>query len=223
MINYILFLPIFIFLLFLLYYCKMNEKDIVFTIILLIIHIIFVYMCHYNGKKFYEDRKKRGKTTQKVFDIGHRYLPDYSNITFWHIIMNVFIFAPLLLNTSIFGDYLSYTTPLALLKYVTSNVTILPKSKNCCDESFNVIHLLHGHCYDKIFSAHFAGSVVISLLLYDKGIVTNPKILIGYNMISAFLILATRSHYTVDVILGGYIAATSYLLGINFDFMKNML
>ena len=136
--------------------------------------------------------------------------------------MNIFIFSPLLFNLSIFNDFLSYATPLYIFKYITSNVTILPKSKNCYDGDFNVLHLINGHCYDKIFSGHFAGSVIISLLLYNKGIVTDPMILIIYNLISAFLILATRSHYTVDIILAGYISVSSYLLGINVNFIKNL-
>ena len=196
--------------------------DIVFMLIMIVIHVFFVYICHDNGKTFYRERQKNGKTTQKIYDVGHKYLPDWSHIDFWHVMMDIFIYSPLILNSSILEDYLSYSTPIVMMKYITSNVTILPKSENCCDENFNLIHLLHGHCYDKIFSGHFAGSVLISLLLFEKDIVTDPKILIGYNLISAFLILATRSHYTVDILIGGYVAITSYLLGINIDFVKNI-
>lgn len=181
-----------------------------------------VYLCHTNGKIFYEDRKKKCKTTQKVFDISHKYLPDHSKDNFWHIAMNAFIFAPLLLNLSILDDYLSYSAPILFFKQIVSNVTILPKNKNCDDSNFSLLYFLNGHCYDKIFSGHFASSVLISMILYNRGIVTNPYVLGLYNLISAYLILATRSHYTVDILIGGYVAVTSYLLKINIDFIKDI-
>jgi hypothetical protein len=179
-------------------------KQIVYSVILIVINMILIYMSHKNGKTFYEERSKKCKKSHKVFDICHKYLPDHSHDDSWHVAMNIFIFAPLLFNMSIFEEYLSYSAPILLFKQITSNVTILPKSKNCNDDSFKLMYFLNGHCYDKIFSGHFAGSVLISMILYNRGIVTNPYILGLYNLISAYLIL------------------TSYLLKINIDFVKDI-
>jgi hypothetical protein len=67
-----------------------------------------------------------------------------------------------------------------------------------------------------------SSSIITSLLLYKKNIVTNLKILTTYNLISAYLILVTRSHYTVDILFGTYVALSSFFLNINIDLLKNI-
>jgi hypothetical protein len=196
-------------------------RKIIFRMILLI-NILFVYMSYLNGKTFYDDRIKNNKTTPKIYDIGHKYLPDYSYYNETHVLMNIFVFLPLLFNLSLFSDYLSYLLPVLMFRYITINSTILPKSKTCDDSDFGILHILHGHCYDKLFSGHMASSIITSLLLYKKNIVTNLKLLSIYNLTSAFLILVTRSHYTVDILFGTYVALTSFFLDINVDLLKNI-
>jgi hypothetical protein len=63
--------------------------------------------------------------------------------------------------------------------------------------------------------------MIISLLMNRENIDT--KIILMYNLISIFLILVTRGHYTIDVIMGGYIAATAFMLNINLDFIQNIV
>lgn len=198
-------------------------NDILFVIILIIIQLIFVYLCYRNGKNFFSERERQGKTTQKIFDISHKFLPNYSDNDTLHILLNIIIFSPLVIYPSIIGEFLSYIIPILLFRYITTNTTILPKTKNCNDENFKLINLINGHCYDKIFSGHFACSVIISLLLYHDKLIQNTFILSFYNLLSAYLLLITRAHYTVDLILGGYIAITAYYLGINIDFLKNII
>src|SRR3989338_3754426 len=199
-----------------------NIMEIIIYFVIIITILTFTYISYYNGKTFYDTRKKNKKTTHKVYDIGHKYLPDYSNNNLWHVVVNLFVFFPLLMNLSIFEDFISYIIPIMIFRSITSNVTILPKTKTCDDIQFRPINLIHGHCYDKIFSGHFVSSVLISMLLYSKGIVQNIPILVFYNIISAYLILITRHHYTIDIIIAGYVAITSFLLGINMDFVKNL-
>ena len=198
-------------------------NDILFVITLVIMQLLFVYLCYHNGKAFFTERKKQGKSTQKIFDICHKFLPNYSDKDWISIILNIITFSPLVFYPHLIGEFLSYMIPIFLFRYITTNATILPKTKNCDDESFNMFHFINGHCYDKIFSGHFAGGVIISLLLYHHNIIQNSYVLTLYNMITAYLLLVTRSHYTVDLILGGYVAITSYYLGINIDFIKNMI
>jgi hypothetical protein len=196
-------------------------NDVLFTFILITIQIIFVYLCYYNGKTFFSEREKQGKTTQKIFDISHKFLPNYSDNEWLNILMNIVIFSPLVIYPHIIGQFLSYIIPVLLFRYITTNTTILPKTKNCNDDSFSLYNFINGHCYDKIFSGHFACGIIISLLLYHNNIIQDLNILGIYNIIIAYLLLVTRSHYTVDLILGGYVAITSYYLGINIEFLKN--
>jgi len=198
-------------------------NDIVLIIILIIIQIVFVYLCYYNGKHFFSERKKQGKTTAKIFDISHKFLPNYSDNDTLHNLLNIVIFSPLVIYPHLIGEFLSYIIPILLFRYITTNTTILPKTKNCNDDTFGIFNFVNGHCYDKLFSGHFACSVIISLLLHHNNLIQSPVILWLYNALSAYLLLVTRAHYTVDLILGGYVALTSYYLGINIDFLKNAI
>jgi hypothetical protein len=119
-------------------------RKIIFRMIILI-NFLFVYMSYLNGKTFYDDRIKNNKTTPKIYDIGHKYLPDYSHYNEIHIFMNIFIFLPILFNLSIYADYLSYLLPILMFRYITINSTILPKSKTCDDSDFGILHIFHGY------------------------------------------------------------------------------
>jgi hypothetical protein len=193
-------------------------------VLLLIINIIFVYSSYHNGKNFYNrdenNNIKSKNSTKKIFDISHKYLPDYSRNDNIHHLMNMFLYMPLLFNPDIIFEFLSYILPIFIFRYITTNATIYPKSKNCDDSQFKLWYFINGHCYDKMFSGHMASSIIISFLLHKYGKITNTTLLFLYNFINAYLILISRSHYTVDVIMGIYVAITSYLLGINTDLLK---
>lgn len=198
-------------------------NKITYSIVLLVVHFILVYHVHFTGKTSYDDRIKNKKINPKIYDVGHKYLPNYSQNVYLKYLTDVVLYLPLLFGGwAVYYDYLSYSTIFYILRYITTAVTILPKEKGCPDESFGFMNLFQGHCYDKIFSGHFATSVLLSLLLYNYGIITNVVALLVYNSLMVYLILVTRSHYTVDLIIGGYIAATSYLLGWNVDFVRNL-
>lgn len=188
-------------------------KGIILAIILIVIHILFVYNAHNNGKTFYDDRQKNNKTKPKIFDIGYKYLPDYSQIKNIDIIILVFIFFPLIFHTSSIEEFLTYTSLSNMFRYITINTTILPKDKNCDDTNFNIVNLINGHCYDKIYSGHYASATTISMILYNNNV--SLYYILPYNLISALLLISSRSHYTIDIIIGGYVAITTYLLKIN--------
>ena len=197
---------------------SLTMKIIIITIIIL--HCVSIYIAHNNGKKFYNDRKKKEKVETKIYDIAHKYLPkcDTDKIEKIETMMNIFMYLPLLWKPSIIYDYVSHIIPLYLFRSVTTMTTILPKHKNCDDNEFK---FLNGHCYDKMFSGHYASVMIISLLMNRENIDT--KIILMYNLISIFLILVTRGHYTIDVIMGGYIAVTAFMLNINLDFIQNIV
>jgi hypothetical protein len=65
-----------------------------------------------------------------------------------------------------------------------------------------------GGCYDKIFSGHTSFVTLATLNLLDARVISAPAFWFT-NLLNAALILLTRAHYTVDVILGFVI---SYLV-----------
>lgn len=197
-------------------------KHIIYRIILIICHMVLVYSVHYNGKKFYNKRKKENKTNPKIFDLGHKYLPNISHVKYINMLINILIFFPLFIDISMFDEFLSFMIPIVILRYITTNITILPNcDKNCKDDDFNLFNMLNGHCYDKLFSGHYASATLISIFLYKKNY---NKFFIGiYNLLSALLLIASRGHYSSDIIFGGYIALTSYLLNFNVNFIEKLL
>jgi hypothetical protein len=187
-------------------------------VILLVVcfHIFAVHNVHNNGKQFYEKNTKN-----KIYDIGHKYLPKIESkyIPKIEMLSNIFICLPLIFRPSIIYDLITYLIPIYLFRHITTNVTILPKNKKCNDNDLTITSFFNGHCYDKIFSGHYAIAMIISLLLYYNANV-DIKIIILYNIIAIFLILVTRGHYTIDVIIGGYIAITAFFLKLNIDFLE---
>lgn len=170
------------------------------------------YLSHINGKNFYKKRENDKKTNQKVFDIGHKYIPDLSNYEFYignnkiilHNILDILIIIPLiyiLIYEKELRIYLiEYGLLIFLIRSIFILITILPKHKTCNDENYSFYNLFFGHCYDKIFSGHYALTLLMTILLFKK----YPSILlygIIYNIIISLLILSTRSHYTVDIFI----------------------
>jgi len=194
-------------------------------IIIIILHFTSIYITHKNGKTFYDEREKKHNKKTKIYDIAHKYLPKCKDINLSidqiETFMNIFMYSPFLWNPSLIYDYVSYIIPIYLFRSITTMTTILPKDKQCNDKEFKFYNFINGHCYDKIFSGHYASVMIISLLMNRQGV--NKTIILFYNLISIFLILVTRGHYTIDVIIGGYIAATAFLLNFNLDFMQELI
>lgn len=185
------------------------------NIIILIIQFSLVYTVYINGKNFYEERTKNRNLKYKIYDIGHKYLPNLSRIENIELITNIFLFSPFILEPSMIKDYLSFMTPIFTFRLLTTNATILPKSTNCDDNNFGLVNFLNGHCYDKLFSGHMASSSIISLLLNQKNY--NKKLLLFYNLLISFLLISSRQHYTADVLIGSYVGITSFFLDLKLE------
>jgi hypothetical protein len=151
------------------------------------------------GEEFYYT--KRTHTYPKVYDIAHRFLPkihpDYE------VISHIFTFAcltPFLFyfNLDVIKVFIGYALIIFLIRDLTTYVTILPRTKTC-DTTQN--SLIVGGCFDKIVSGHTSAVFLATLIFYKYRIIRNIPILISMNAINAFLILLTRHHYTIDVIM----------------------
>ena len=99
-----------------------------------------------------------------------------------------------------------------LIRAFTTISTILPKHK-ICNETIGIRSLLLGGCYDKIFSGHTSFTLLLTLLYYREHIINLP-LLLGINAANILAILATRSHYTVDVLLAIFVTTTIYSIKV---------
>lgn len=187
---------------------------ILYLIIFYLLNSLGQYLTYKNGKCFYEERIQNNKTTPKVFDIGFKYLPDYTDDQCLLFILNsIIVIAPFfvhfILGHKILNEYFYYFIIIYLIRLVMINSTILPKMKRCVNE-FNLFSTVNGHCYDKIFSGHFSSIFLLVLILYSKKIYTNVPVLTSFIMFIALLILLTRSHYTIDIIVAVFVVSFVY-------------
>ena len=93
------------------------------------------------------------------------------------------------------------------MRAITMSSTILPSLEHHNDK----IRLggLNGRGTEYIFSGHAVYACLSLIYLYKMGIVKLP-ILIIYNLISQLIIILSRNHYTVDVILSWMITPLVY-------------
>jgi len=160
------------------------------------------------GNRYYKDYN------YPLFDLLHKFLPNLENI---HYSVDIIAFLSLaslfyVYNYEITVEFITKLIVIMFIRSITIAMTILPKNENCDDTlSFKTFFL--GGCYDKIFSGHTATTLLLTLIYYREHII-NLSALSAINIINMFLIIATRAHYTVDVILSIFITITIYKLDI---------
>ena len=183
-----------------------------YEIIYLLIIIVIIFFSNYAvlklGSSYYKDQ------TIELFDIFHSILPDLHT---YHYIID-FIGLGLLLsllfvsNNSLTTEFLAKFTIIMFIRAFTTIATILPKHK-VCNDKIGIRSLLLGGCYDKIFSGHTSFTLLLTLLYFREHIINLP-LLIGINAVNILAIIATRSHYTVDVLLAIFVTTTIYNIKI---------
>lgn len=184
--------------------------------VLIILYIVVSTYVHNKGKQFYAERELAGKTRAKVYDIGTDNIPDMSSYqTLETVIGLVTMIIPYLFGAKVLYEYVGMFITIALIRCLFIPLTILPKEKSCDDSELSVKNYMFGHCYDKIFSGHFASAVLLALVLYGRGLV-RPSILAIGCMMYAFFIIALRYHYTADLAVGALVALVVYQNKLNF-------
>jgi len=182
--------------------------EIVYFIIILVIIFGSNYAVLKLGSNYYKD------SGYELFDITHYILPDlhsYHYITDF-IGLGVLISLYFLSNETLTTEFLAKFTIIMFIRAFTTIATILPKHK-ICNETITTRSLLLGGCYDKIFSGHTSFTLLLTLLYYRENIINLP-LLLGINATNILAILATRSHYTVDVLLAIFVTTTIYTIKI---------
>lgn len=147
------------------------------------------------------------KDTQKIFDVVHDRFPvvdlPYASdiLIFLQTMYSVAIVDILELEKLLF-----VLGTVQCLRILCFSTTILPPLKTY-SEKYRVGGL-NGTGNEYIFSGHACYACISAISLYEKGI--NIRFLILYNVFSQSLIVLSRNHYTVDVILAWIITPLVY-------------
>ena len=104
-------------------------------------------------------------------------------------------------------EFVAFIIPILVVRSIFSLFTVLPKSSKCVYNPY--IAALNGGCYDKIFSGHFSFVFVLTLLLNKYNIITMP-IVVLLNVVNILIILSTRIHYTIDILVSFCITYVMY-------------
>ena len=176
------------------------------------------YFTRFLDKNTEEYYKNRTHKYPKIYDIGHKYLP---NLTKYEYISHLYVlfFSIFFLLPNIFKEFVGFIIPIFLIRLITIHLTILPKNEECnIDNEFKVF----GGCYDKIFSGHFSVVFLITLLLQKHKYISLLWAFI-LNIINILLILTTRSHYIIDIVVAFFVTLFIYQNDFTlFRFLKNL-
>jgi len=187
--------------------------DFIYSVLLTIINLIFSYLIYNIGNKFYVKNDNFYNNVYKIFDIGHYYIPDISkNEYIFYILFIINTILPICFGYDVTAEYTLYSIALFLIRLFINSVTILPKINNNNNNNNNNINVLNiaDNCYEKNFSIYLSTIILISLILYNKKIVTNINLLILINLLYIILILSLRTHYTKDLLLTIFITYSIY-------------
>jgi hypothetical protein len=135
-------------------------------------------------------------TYPHIYDVFHSILPNWYQ---YEYIINIYtaFFLILLLYHKLGHEFIGFIIPIYIIRCITIHLTVLPKHDECeIQDEMNLV----GGCYDKIFSGHFSVVLLTTLLLWKHKLLSIPGIIL-LTSIHAFFILATRAHYTIDIVV----------------------
>ena len=185
----------------------------------ILLHGYFNYSAQITGDTFYNN-----KDNPEVYDVLHKMLPNYDQKDWLTDYMALIAFIPLILNINqeFILEFIGFIIVVYLIRDVIINLTILPKHMNCSirKEKMTNYEYFIGGCYDKIFSGHFSLTMMLTLMYYTYGYVTNIPLLVGWNLINGLIIISTRSHYTIDVVMALFVCLTVFTNDIKIPFNK---
>jgi hypothetical protein len=152
------------------------------------------------------------KCEKPLYDFLHRVIP---NLKRYELLIDL---VPILLGVTVFylyiydnleqkliRDAIVYYSILMIIRALVYSSTILP-SPICSKRQRNSST---GGCHDCIYSGHTVATLILAHSLYHH----NPDYLgalMVYCILGSLLIIGTRSHYTVDVIVA-YIVVYAFL------------
>jgi hypothetical protein len=176
--------------------------------IALIIHCSVAYITHLRIKK------NKGYLRKPLADIIHNNTNDYSKYSYIVDYAALIFVLPLLKSysnnecTAVLSRFISVFSVLVIMRSFALLVTDMPPSDPTCNpHNLDIYNILFGHCHDKLFSGHTTFTLLCILIAYQYGYMHTSEltIMLLFQIMYAFMVIITRSHYTVDVLLSYYI------------------
>lgn len=167
--------------------------------------------------------KKGNLHTKIIYDLGHTYLPKimfkdkFNQEIFGYVRHFVAGFPALMALTFLeWEQKVSFLADLGILyiiRMIANNLTVLPSIRKCNIKEKNPFHV--GGCCDLMFSGHTLTCLIATLyyLYYVSDKYTT--LLLLFNFINQFLILANRRHYSDDVFLAWFVTLTVFFIRTN--------
>jgi len=181
-------------------------RDTLWVALLLVLVFASNYFVQVLGDEFYKSDQKG-----KIFDLLHITVPDLHEYKAYNdVIITLtalsFFFIPN--PIPIVKEFGAKFLLIMVVRALTTIVTILPKHDKC-DTAMGLFNYFKGNCYDKVFSGHTAFVLLATLIFWRQGIIS-PAFFYFINLLNMAIIILTRSHYTVDVILAVVITYLVY-------------
>jgi len=176
------------------------------TFILLVVSIIITIFSQRTVDKKYKSMKNKEPLNDILIELFPN-LDDYDYLCDYLAALPVLILLYVSWKNkkfTIMNDFIMYMAIIYILRSITMYFTILP-SINCYHHK--KINLMGG-CCDSIFSGHTSVTLMSILFLIGLGF---PTYIIIYPILLSFLIISSKSHYTVDVIISWYITFLVYI------------
>lgn len=146
---------------------------------------------------------RRAAYTRPLVDLGHARLPDLARHEQWIDALPTLLGAAVVglalarpAHRARLGQTLATVALVTVLRCVCVSVTVLPSPICRLGRGVRAV----GGCHDCIFSGHTALTLVLAHTLAQMA----PRLAIplaAYCVLTSLLIVATRSHYTIDVLV----------------------
>ena len=183
----------------------------IILIIAILIHIYTTFLTH--------KRVKHNGTIHRrpLYDIIHTHTPNLNKYSIYLDLL-IFIFVvPFITNynSKAIINFINIFSIIIILRSFAILMTDIPSSDKECDpNNISIYNIIFGHCSDKIFSNHTAFTLLALLVIYEFNLLNMGQLLmLGlFQILYALLIIITRAHYSVDVLLSYYIVVPLYYL-----------
>ena len=154
----------------------------------------------------------------RIVDFVHEYLPTINSTYLSDILVLIQVLSAILvMNLNQLNEMFLLMSCVQFLRAICLASTVLPPLRSY-DEKYRMGGL-NGSGTEYIFSGHASYSALTAIYLYTTNTVSLP-FLIAYNLCSQYTIIATKNHYTIDVILAWIIVPLLYGNRFLFDIIN---
>ena len=197
---------------------------IVYFIFFLIIRFLTQELKYKNFLDYYKNNENC-----MLKDIGFKYIPYLKCHFLDDIIVLIPVFICIYLKINL-HQFLLLLTIIYFLREITTSITLLPPTPNCMERNkkkmnkSKFITKVSGRCNETVFSGHTTLMLLSLLFILPKIKSKLFKVLIYlYSIIGSIIIIAMRSHYTLDVTLAWIITILMYLCYFGKNIYKSLI